>query len=406
MKGGLAVLVPIEEARTLILGAVRGSGSEPVPLDRAWGRILREPLVAADHQPPFDRSAMDGFAVPALPPAGPWRCVRTITAGEIAGAPLEAGTCAAVNTGAALPAATARVVPVEWTCREGDIITTDRPLGPDYIRRCGADCRKGDLLIRSGTRLDSPEIAVLAQHGAVHPQVAALPRIVHLVAGDELVEACDEPGDGRMRDTNSPMVRALVRETLGGAGTLVSLRSGDDPEAQVEMLQQSGITHTPVLILSGGAWKSDRDNGAALLERLGYAWLFRGVDLRPGKPFSAAGRDGRLAFLVPGNPVAHWVTWHLFIRPALQAMMGAGTDPVLMEVPLGRDWNPGPETRVLRWPCRLRFTPEGPRADPLELASSGDLSGLAGANALLHHVPVDRPLSAGRPVTVQILRCP
>lgn len=400
------MLLPIEEARTLILRAVRNGGSESVPLDRAWGRILREPLIAAGNQPPFDRSAMDGFAVPAVPAAGPWRCVRTITAGEISGPPLESGTCVAVNTGAALPVATARVLPIEWTRREGEIISTDRPSGPDYIRHCGADCRKGDLLIGSGTRLESPEIAVLAQHGAVHPQVATLPRIVHLVTGDELVGASDEPGEGRMRDTNSPMLRALVHETLGGTGTLVSLRSGDDLDAQIQILQQSDISNIPVLVISGGAWKSDRDNGAALLERLGYTWLFRGVDLRPGKPFSAAERDGRLAFLVPGNPVAHWVTWYLFIRPALQVMMGAGADPVLMEVPLGDDWNPGPETRVLRWPCHLRFTPEGPRADPLDLASSGDLSRLVGAKALLHHVPTGHPLSAGCPVTLEILRTP
>lgn len=400
------MLVPVEEARALILRSVCGSGSEPVPLDRAWGRILREPLIAADNQPPFDRSAMDGFAVSSSPEAGPWRCVRTIPAGETAGPPLEPGTCVAVNTGAALPGTTARVVPIEWTRMEGENISTDHPGGPDYIRRCGADCRKGDLLIGSGARLESPEIAVLAQHGVVHPEVAVLPRIVHLVTGDELVGASDKPGEGRMRDTNSPMIRALVHETLGGGGTLVSLRSGDDLEAQIHVIQQSGGSHPPVLILSGGAWKSDRDNGAALLERLGYDWLFRGVDLRPGKPFSAAERDGRLAFLVPGNPVAHWVTWHLFIRPALLAMMGAGTDPVLMEVPLGGDWNPGPDTRVLRWPCRLRFTPEGPVADPLDLASSGDLSGLVGATALLHHVPTGRPLSAGRPVTLEMLRTP
>lgn len=399
------MLIAIEGAIARITAAIVPLPSAPVAIGQARTRVLREPVRSDRDQPAFDRSAMDGFVVHREPgPGGSWRIGRAIHAGDPAGPALVPGEAARIFTGGAVPEAGHRIIPTENAEVTGDSLRDREPAAPDYIRRRGEDCRKGEVLLPSPVRIAAPELAILAQNGVTTPTVTRDLRLLHLTSGDELVDASAEPVGAQIRDTNSPLVRALVAETCGTAAALTQLRVGDRKEAFREAFREGQLEACDVLLVSGGAARGDRDLTLPMLQEAGFSLEFQGVDLRPGKPFGFATRGPQVAFILPGNPVSHWTVWHTLVAPGLRGLMGLPGTGARIRLPLACDWNPGSEPRVLRWPACLTASDAGWLvARPLELASSGDLSNLAGANALIRHRPDGKPLPAGTQVEVEQL---
>jgi molybdopterin molybdotransferase len=390
----------IDETRTQIVAGIAPLAVETILLDQAVGRVLRQEIYARENQPAFDRAAMDGYAV-AAGSERRWKIVREIPAGAPAGEPLRSGECARIMTGAAVPAGAVRVLPQEWTRSENSSVAWVEGDGPDYIRRQGDDCRQGDVLLKAGTRLQPPDVAVLAQQGIVQLDVGQIPKVLHLATGDELVDAAEKPAGSQIRDTNSPLIAALFQEA--GLPRPRAARVPDCLEKTREALDPLDWKEADLLLLSAGAGKSDRDIGRPLLEALGFEVFIGGVNLRPGKPFTAARRGKQLAFLLPGNPVSHWVVWHLFVRPCLDRLQGALPLSRRIILPLAEEWSIRGDRRDLRWPAQVEWTTSGPSVRPLPLSSSGDISRLAGANALIHLSPEAPVITQGTPVTVELI---
>ena len=374
----------------------------PVPLAGALGRILRADARADSDLPPFDCSAMDGYALRRADAAVPLRLTGTSQAGAAFAGTVGPGECVRIFTGAPVPTGADCVIKQEDTVREGEHVRMLRRDGPAFIRHRGENRRAGDVVVSAGTRLGPPELAALASIGLDQPGVARAPRCAHLVTGNELIEPGRQPAGAQIRDSNSTLIAALLQKH--GAELAGQARVNDDPVAARTVI--AAMPAHDVLLISGGASVGDHDIARPLLVSLGYQLHFHEVNLRPGKPLVFASRGAQLAFALPGNPVSHWVVFQLFLAPLFAHLQtGAATPPARLTGRLAPGAKlPPPDARETFWPGRAALVNGVHELTPLPLASSGDSAGLVGANALLPVPPPPASLAPGQ--TVEFIPCP
>jgi len=322
------MLVPLEDARAHVLEHVRGVlEPEAVDLDAAVGRVAAERIEATEPAPPFDNSAMDGYAVRAqdvTDAAGPTtlRVVARTLAGQAAAVALEPGTSVRIMTGAPLPEGADAVVPVEraTVLDDGDRVELQGPLrSGDCVRRAGEDLRPGSVVLTPGTVVSAGHRGLLATVGVAELKVVRRPRVGVLSTGDELV---DEPAGvllpGQIRDSNRPALLALVAQA--GAEPVDLGRAPDDPEAITKALLD-GVSRCDAILTSGGVSMGDVDLVKEVLDLLGdMRWMQ--VAIKPAKPFAFGLVDAVPVFGLPGNPVSSMVSFELFARPAIRRLAG------------------------------------------------------------------------------------
>ena len=401
-------LIPIERARELVLERARPMGAEPVPLRRALGRILAEPVTAADDVPGFDNSAMDGFAVRSADVAGASGeaprelvIVGESRAGHPESRSLEPGEAIAISTGAMIPAGADAVVRVEDTARDGDRVTVvaEAPEG-NNVRRAGDDVRRGEPLLGPGARIGAAELGALASVGVAEAPCAKRPVVSVLLTGDELVEPGTPLGPGQIRDSNAYTVPPLAS---GAGADLAAVEIvGDDRAATIAALERS--LSADVAVICGGVSVGEHDHVRPALEQLGVEQVFWGVSLRPGKPtYFGIAADGTLVFGLPGNPVSAMVTFVLFVRPALLAMQGADPAAGRVTARLAVDYVTAPgRAEAIR--VALGTGPDGWVATPTGPQGSHVLTSMLGADGLAFAAAERDALLAGEPIEVELLR--
>jgi molybdopterin molybdotransferase len=373
---------------------------EHVPLAEALGRVLRETVCAPDDLPPFDRSAVDGFAIRRDDPATEFRIVDSLRAGDWKPRMLQLGEAVRIATGAALPGAGLRVVMQEDTHREADRVRVLRRNEATHVRLRGEDMRSGQPLARTGTRLEAGALALLASIGHVEPLVSPCLRVLHLTTGDEIVPPQQTPKPGQIRDSNSILIRSLLRDW---PCDLAHRHLPEDFETAWGELDEGRAVNAEVLLVSGGASVGERDFTRALLERLGFEIVFGQVKARPGKPTIFGVNGPRVAFGLPGNPLAHFVCFHLDVATALARLLGAEALPRFLRGKLAVELRHEPCLRETLWPARLDWTTNAPGLHPLAWRSSGDITCLAEASALLRIPPATTALAAQ--TEVEFLPC-
>lgn len=357
---------------------------EAVELSRALGHTLRMDVLADTDQPPFARSAMDGYLVRLREAEGVLRVTGEITpgAGERMPGP---GTAIRVFTGSAVPEEGAAVVIQEEVDRDGEFIRLRAAPRSGYIRPRGSHARRGDLLVAKGTRLSAGPIALLAASGISRPMVSPAVRVSHLATGRELVDHGVEPGVGQIRDTNSPMIAALIRGS--GAALVWQGRVDEDAAALMAALAPAIEAGPHILLISGGASVGDHDHTADVLRDAGFKILVHGVAVRPGKPLIVARRARLLAFCLPGNPLSHFTSFHLFVRRAISHL--SGEEPARpLQLPVEDVSEMTGNPRETWWPCRLANASGKLLARPLAWRDSSDITSLAQVEGLLR-VPPD-----------------
>jgi len=396
-------MISLAEARERIFREVKALAPERVELALAHGRILREAVIAPEDFPGFDRAAMDGYAVMHEDLSGEFVVMGEAQPGARCGVRMGPGQCVRIFTGAVMPEGASQVIMQEDVERIGERVVVRKRSSVLHVRRRGEDARAGALLLGVGVRLGAVQASLLAQVGMVDPLVAARPRVVHLVTGGELVPPAQVPGEGQIRDSNSTLVRGLVE----GAGAEMAWQghAPDELGQFLDRLRAPGEEGWDVLLISGGASVGDYDFGARALAELGFEVRFHGVNLRPGKPLAFATRGRQAAFLLPGNPVSHWVVFAVAVRLALERMQGVGADGEgdgegwriggMLPLALGAALEGGADRRETFWPGRVVAGGGGLRVDPVAWRSSGDLCAIARANALIHLPPGALPLDAG-----------
>jgi len=383
-------MISLTEARRIIAESVHPLAPLVVPLPDARGRVLAGEIRADAFYPSGDRATMDGYVLRHDASPGEFPVSGEIQAGAIPPRALEPGEAMRIFTGALIPQNGGRVIPQELAQRNGDRVAFETFPEPRFIRLRGSEAKPGDVILPAGARLGPAELAMLAQVGAVTPLVHGLPVIRHIATGGELVAPDQEPPEGKIRDTNSTLLAAL----LGIYGGCRSSRCGDDPAALAEAC--SGACD--LLLISGGASVGDYDFGAEALRRLGFTIHFDKVNLRPGKPLTFATRGRQLAFVIPGNPVSHFVCFHAAIRLAVELLTGItpAWDFLDLEIDDGEPLKP--DSRETLWPARVHPRDGRLLATPLRWSTSGDTFSLAGANAIIL-VNADSP-AAGRAKTL------
>ncbi len=318
-------MTTVAEALEILRRACPAGPTEAVPLAESSGRFLARPIVADVDWPPFDTSAMDGYAVRiadlAAPGAAPSERPGLVAAGDRPPRPLEAGEAVRVMTGAPIPEGTEAIVPTEDARREGGRIRAKEvPRPGDHVRRRGESITAGTVLLERGQRVSAAGVALAAFAGADPLEAHRQPRITIAVTGNELVPVSAQPGPGQLRDSNGPMLAALCR----AVGRPASLRAAvADEDGAVARLFRDAGREEDVLVTSGGVSAGDLDLLPAEAERAGFEILFHGVAVRPGKPVAVGRRRKTLWFGLPGNPVSASVGFHLFVRFALDCLEGA-----------------------------------------------------------------------------------
>jgi molybdopterin molybdotransferase len=374
----------VEEVRALLDAAARPLTPSPLPLADCQGLILAKELRASADQPPFDRSSIDGFAVLAGSTPGKFHITGSIAPGEPAPSAPQQGCALRIATGAAVPEGCALAM-VEDTREENGLLEILSPPSPTLIRKKGSSIRAGDILVPAGTEIHAGEIALLASEGCATAPVHPRPRILHITTGSEIIPLAQAPRPGEIRNTNAPMLRALISSS--GA---IPLPGTHVDESLASLAAAIGASEPfDILLVSGGASVGRHDNTRATLESLGFEILAHGVNLKPGKPLILARRGATLAFGIPGNPASHFAVFHLFIRRAIDLLMGKNpTQLVPSTLEPGTDI--AAERRETFLPARCRNANGSLLAAVLPWVDSGDIACLRGANALLR-IPENSP---------------
>jgi len=395
-------VISVERVLSIVLSRATPLPPEEIDFTDAPGRMLREDAAADTDLPPFRRSAVDGFALRARDTASvPARLkvVGSVPAGTYPDFRIGPGEAASIMTGAPVPEGADAVSMVEESREGSDGVVILAGVGPGQnVAPQGAEVRRGEVVLKSGTRLDAAAVAVAATVGRTRLLVGRRPTVSVAATGDELVHPSTTPGPGQIRNSNGFSLVAQCRAIgiepryLGVAG---------DNEASLREFVRRGL-ETDVLLLSGGVSMGRYDLVEKALSDLGVRILVDAVALKPGKPLVfGVGVDGKLVFGLPGNPVSTMVTFEIFVRTALARLEGAfhPAREILQARLLGGLTNRGPRRAYL--PGWLRAGDDGDLvAEPIPTKGSADIVAYAKANALLI-VPEDQDhLESGSPVSV------
>ena len=317
-------MISLDEARSHVLGRVGPLAPRPVRLADAAGLVLAVDVTATETVPPFDNTAMDGFAVLASDTvAAPvtLEVIGTVAAGTATEQTMGPGQAMRIMTGAPMPPGADAVVMVERANYDevGGVVEVEIavPAG-NHVREAGEDIRPGDLLFAAGTSLSAGHLGVLASVGVGNVEVVPRPIVGVLSTGDELVDDGGPLQPGQIRDSNRGALVALLRES--GFET-VDLGLARDDEAEIEAAFLDGASRCDAVLSSGGVSMGAFDYVKVVLDRIGdMRWMQ--IAIKPAKPFAFGLVGDTPIFGLPGNPVSSMVSFELFARPALRRMAG------------------------------------------------------------------------------------
>jgi molybdopterin molybdotransferase len=392
----VASLLSVEQAQRLILERVRRLPLERVPLADGAGRVLAEDAAGRVDLPPFDSSAMDGFAVRAADTPGRLPVVGRIAAGRPAPRSLRSGEAMGIATGGALPDGADAVIPIEYVVEHDNEIEIRDPVrtGAD-VRPRGGDLRAGDIVVAAGTTLGAAQLGALAAAGVADIASARRPRATVLATGSELRPPGSELRPGEIYEANG----VILATQLATAGADVErLQPVADEEAAHRRALEEALG-SDVLVSSGGVSVGPHDLVRSVGAELGVEEVLWGVAVKPGKPLWFGVRGETLVFGVPGNPVSALVCFELFVRPAVLALQGLA-DPLPRFEPgrLSRSVRRNPaRTELVR--ARSSVADSAVELEPVSGQESHMIARAAGADALVLVPSGDDELAAGAAVS-------
>jgi molybdopterin molybdotransferase len=411
-------LLSYEDAAALVTQraaklASRKLRTEQVALHKAAGRVLARALKADSDQPAFDRSTRDGYACRAaeMNAYSSLRVQGSSRAGDVPAGPLVEGAVWEIMTGAPVPAGADAVVMFEHVKagKKGVRLLVPRLLtaGENIVPR-GAQAKKGDELLPAGTALTWAQIALAASCGKAKLKVYARPRVAILTTGDEVVSVEARPAPGQIRNSNAPMLAAMVEQAGGEPWVLPT--ASDNQKALLRALRQA--RKADLVLVTGGVSAGHFDLVEPALKQLGARFPFTGVRIQPGKPTvfaelprSKGKKHGETpCFGLPGNPVSSAVTFLLFAAPVLAALCGcAVTGPRFALARLGAGPQRTPKSALTRFlPGLCNFEMKEPTVGFVPWQGSGDLAALARSNCFVVLPPEGEPPQEGALVRILI----
>jgi molybdopterin molybdotransferase len=391
--------IPIEQAFAHVLKQAGAAPSVRVPLNDALGCFLSEDIKADRDWPPFNRSAVDGYAVFSSDTRSApdvLEVIEEVPAGKTPSRALSPGQAIKIMTGAPVPAGADCVIMVERTeiPRPGYVRFLMTMKNGQNLSRRGEDARADEVVIKSGSHIGPAEIGVLAAVGVTQVPVRKPPLIAVLGTGDEVVEPDVKPGPAQIRNSNSYQLlahcasRHLRAKYLGIAP--------DDRAATRKMIEEG--MQADLLVTTGGVSVGEHDHVGAAFQELGVEVFFNKVAIKPGKPLTFGRRGETLVFGLPGNPVAAFVCFHLFVLTAIrQRLVAADSLPRWLSLPLAAAEKGGGDRTTFK-PARLIIKDDESWVQPVEWHGSGHLAGLVGIDGFFVQKPGEE-LAQGQRVT-------
>lgn len=404
-------LLPVDEALQLLLSGRMPTGHELVSLHEAGDRVLAASIYASFNQPPFDASAMDGYAIrfadaTTLPVT--LKIIGASAAGKGFSGTVQSGEAVRIFTGAPLPAGADTVVIQENTQHEDGLITLLAAVEKArHIRLAGLDFKDGECLLQSGHLLDPASLSLAAASGHAQVPVYRQPRTAILATGDELVPAGTKPGPDQIVSSNSYGVADIVRRNGGVAEDLGIV---PDNLAQIEQaIRQAAAAKTDILVTLGGASVGDHDLVHKALTNCGVHLSFYKIAMRPGKPlmFGQLERQGQAPMLIlglPGNPVSSLVCCYVFLAPLVAQLAGKIPSTCLSAARLAQDVEANGDRRDYARAALTRNSDGEWLATVLPVQDSSMLTVITRADALLIREPYAPAAHAGDRCRILMLR--
>jgi molybdopterin molybdotransferase len=399
-------MIPFSQALSIVLSNVVTTGSEHIPMMESAGRILAEDVRSDIDMPPFDKSAVDGFACRSADlevhegnPRGSNRLevIETIPAGRIPERTVGPGQCARIMTGAMIPPGADHVIMVEQTSPDGpDQIRYEGLLKNPNICRKGEDIINNEIVLTRGTVIRPAHIATLAATGHVTPLVAKLPSLAILSTGDELVEPDQQPGPSGIRNSNAYQLLAQVRSVPANGNYTGIAR--DEKESLMRKISDSLETND-ILLITGGVSMGDFDHVPEILEKEGIRILFKSIAIQPGRPTLFGRRADKFVFGLPGNPVSSFVLFEMLVRPFLMVAMGCREQSPVVMLPMGTAFSRKKTTRQSLIPVRI----ENGRVFPVDYHGSAHINAYTAAHGIISMEAGESEIREGSLLHVRLL---
>ena len=372
--------------------------SEEVALDKAFNRVLREDILADMDMPPFHKSAMDGYACHRDDINNELEVLGVIQAGMISSKKVGKNQCVKIMTGAAVPDGCDCVFKVE----DSEKISENRVccLNPKTFHNIcfrGEDYQKGELLIKSGTIINTPQMAVLSGAGYAGVQVSRRPKITVISTGTELVHPSETPKPGQIRNSNTnQLVTQLYKMNLEVIDTL--LLADDYENLKIHFLES--LEKSDIVIFTGGASVGDFDFIPELLKELGFQIFWDRTGIKPGNPMTFSQKGMKYVLGLSGNPVSSLAQFEFIAKPVIYKLLGANFRPLRILSTINFDYHRKNADRLAIVPVIIN---EEGTVDEISFHGSAHINALVSANALLE-VPTEiNHLEKGTPVYVRPL---
>lgn len=367
-------MITFEEAYRIVTESSFRLGREVVGLSEAAGRALTLAVRSDMDMPPWNKSAVDGYACRHTDLGHELTVLETIAAGAMPEKEVTPGTCSRIMTGAAVPAGADYVFMLENSeeLTDGRVRFTGRP-GNDNIAKAGEDIMKDQTVLRPGRYIRPQDIAVLAAVGATQVTVSCRARVGVISTGNELIEPDRVPVGAQIRNTNSSQLIAQIARA-GAIGKYYGIAR--DEEESITALMKNALEENDVLLISGGVSFGDFDLVPQVMRSLGLKIHFDQVAMQPGKPLTFCTGEKKAVFGLPGNPVSTFVQFEVMVRAFLDRMAGVTEHAPVLQMPIAADYSRKRAERLSWIPCTITAAGE---AMPVEYHGSAHITAFTGA---------------------------
>jgi len=371
-------LIPFDKAYEIVMNAAFETGIETVDFTASLGRVLMADIRSDIDMPPFNKSTVDGFACRREDLGTELELIEMIPAGHQPERIVFKNQCSKIMTGAVVPEGADMVFMVEDSAilPSGKVRFTGS-FSKENISCKGEDVRRGDVILEKGTLVKPQHIAIMAAAGSINVTVSKQPLVSVISSGSELVEPRQKPGISQIRNTNSYQLMSQVSRA-GAVGNYLGI-ARDDEDITLDIINRA-ITHSDIVLITGGVSMGDFDFVPSVLERAGVRILFSRVNIQPGKPTTFGIHKKALVFGLPGNPVSSFLQFELLVRPLICKMSGYKWEPVIINVPMESAYSrKSADKRAL---IPVRITVES-TAVPLEYHGSAHIAAFSEAFGIL-----------------------